>query len=357
MNLEATLDLKVPKEDFTNIEVAIIFEKSTRASVLFYESDEDETEENFVRIQTRKFIPVRWKDEFMVNNPKNNRIMALGKVLDPAVKKNIPKDVKKHTGFLKKLNKSEDDMIFALAKKKGIQGLNQTEILDFSRLSKKQIMHHCQSLEKEKKIRIVSFNPVLIISRESFDLLTRRILLLIESCDKSKKKKNGLSLEEIKKEIDAHPKVIELTAGYLKYLNRINELDNKLILSPPEENISREDERIIRKMDEMCRNGEFKKYSFEKLPEMFGISSERFDRLFDVLLRRKKVIHGRDGFIFFSDWLDRLIFKLQKSKSKKITVSEFKRMSGLSRKYAIPLLELLDEKGVTRREGSIHRIL
>jgi len=33
-------------------------------------------------------------------------------------------------------------------------------------------------------------------------------------------------------------------------------------------------------------------------------------------------------------------------------VSEFKEMTGLSRKYAIPLLEFLDELGLTRRLGS-----
>jgi len=32
-------------------------------------------------------------------------------------------------------------------------------------------------------------------------------------------------------------------------------------------------------------------------------------------------------------------------------------MTGLSRKYAIPLLELLDQMGVTRRKGSLREIL
>jgi len=52
-----------------------------------------------------------------------------------------------------------------------------------------------------------------------------------------------------------------------------------------------------------------------------------------------------------------LIAKLQESGAKELTVSEFKRISGLSRKYAIPLLELLDKKGVLRKQGSLHKIL
>jgi selenocysteine-specific elongation factor len=34
-----------------------------------------------------------------------------------------------------------------------------------------------------------------------------------------------------------------------------------------------------------------------------------------------------------------------------IGVSEFKEVAGVSRKYAIPLLEYLDGEGVTRRAG------
>jgi Elongation factor SelB, winged helix len=38
-------------------------------------------------------------------------------------------------------------------------------------------------------------------------------------------------------------------------------------------------------------------------------------------------------------------------------VAEFKALTSLSRKYAIPLLELLDQMGVTRRRGAVREIL
>jgi selenocysteine-specific elongation factor len=40
-----------------------------------------------------------------------------------------------------------------------------------------------------------------------------------------------------------------------------------------------------------------------------------------------------------------------------ISIAEFKNLTGLTRKYAIPLLELLDQRGITRRKGSIREIL
>jgi len=357
MYFDAVLNLRSREKEVTQLEGMIVFKKRMRASVFFYPFNEEKSKKRFVRIQCRKRIQIKWKDEFILNNLKTGELIARGKVLIPESGEKKPEGLKEHRKFLEQLNKKEDSMIFALAQRKGFQGLSQEEISGFSGLSKKQIMSLCLSLEQEKKLRIVSFNPIIVISRERLDLLIKEIIRLVKDCCELGEKPKGLRIDEVKNSLDAHPKVVDLTINYLKYLNRINEKDDQLFLSLPSENISNADERILRKMEEMCRKGEFKKYSFKELKNIFGVSSKKFDRLFDILLRRKKVVHGKDGLIFFSDWLDQLISYLRESGYKEITVAEFKNMAGLSRKYAIPLLELLNKKGVIKREGSVHKIL
>jgi selenocysteine-specific elongation factor len=44
-------------------------------------------------------------------------------------------------------------------------------------------------------------------------------------------------------------------------------------------------------------------------------------------------------------------------KSKRFNVGMFKDWTGISRKYAIPLLEYLDRERVTRREGDQRLVL
>jgi selenocysteine-specific elongation factor len=46
-----------------------------------------------------------------------------------------------------------------------------------------------------------------------------------------------------------------------------------------------------------------------------------------------------------------------KAKSSKIDVAKFKELTGVTRKYAIPLLEFLDRERVTRRVGDAREIL
>jgi selenocysteine-specific elongation factor len=48
------------------------------------------------------------------------------------------------------------------------------------------------------------------------------------------------------------------------------------------------------------------------------------------------------------------VYKLQ---SPKIDVAKFKELTGITRKYAIPLLEYLDRERVTRRVGDAREIL
>ena len=47
----------------------------------------------------------------------------------------------------------------------------------------------------------------------------------------------------------------------------------------------------------------------------------------------------------------------RKAQDNRINVALFKEITGLSRKYAIPLLEYLDRERVTRREGDERIIL
>ncbi len=46
-----------------------------------------------------------------------------------------------------------------------------------------------------------------------------------------------------------------------------------------------------------------------------------------------------------------------KARSARFGVGEFKELTGLSRKYAVPLLEYLDSQRVTRRTGEGREIL
>ena len=89
------------------------------------------------------------------------------------------------------------------------------------------------------------------------------------------------------------------------------------------------------------------------------IDKARAQKLVTLLLRDKVLIKVSDDLVFHQGALNELRKNLaaQKATSPKIDVGRFKELTGVSRKYAIPLLEYLDRERVTRRIGDERVIL
>jgi selenocysteine-specific elongation factor len=89
------------------------------------------------------------------------------------------------------------------------------------------------------------------------------------------------------------------------------------------------------------------------------VDKVRAQKIVTLLLRDKVLVKLSDDLVFHRDALDGLRKRLQaeKTKSDKIDVARFKDLTGVSRKYAIPLLEYLDRERVTRRVGNLRVIL
>ncbi|HJS98763.1 MAG TPA: selenocysteine-specific translation elongation factor [Terriglobales bacterium] len=82
-------------------------------------------------------------------------------------------------------------------------------------------------------------------------------------------------------------------------------------------------------------------------------------KIVTLLLRDKVLVKISDDLVFHHSALEELRQRVSayKAKSAKIGVAEFKDLTGVSRKYAIPLLEYLDRERVTRRVGDHREIL
>jgi selenocysteine-specific elongation factor len=89
------------------------------------------------------------------------------------------------------------------------------------------------------------------------------------------------------------------------------------------------------------------------------VDKARAQKIVTLLLREKILVKISDELVFHRDALQDLRKRLmaEKARSAKIDVARFKELTGVSRKYAIPLLEYLDRERVTRRVGNERMIL
>jgi selenocysteine-specific elongation factor len=88
-----------------------------------------------------------------------------------------------------------------------------------------------------------------------------------------------------------------------------------------------------------------------------GVETKRARTLLEALIRQKRLLRINRELVFHASAIERLRRILLTRKSQHFGVGEFKEWTGISRKYAIPLLEYLDREHLTRREGDRRLIL
>jgi selenocysteine-specific elongation factor len=88
-----------------------------------------------------------------------------------------------------------------------------------------------------------------------------------------------------------------------------------------------------------------------------GVEAGRARSLLQILIREKRLIRVSEDLVFHHSAIDNLRRLLAGRKSTRFNVGNFKDWTGISRKYAIPLLEYLDREHVTRREGDERLVL
>jgi len=88
-----------------------------------------------------------------------------------------------------------------------------------------------------------------------------------------------------------------------------------------------------------------------------GVEPGRARSLLQILLRERQLVRISDELVFHRSAIESLRQMMAARKSSRFNVTAFKEWTGISRKYAIPLLEYLDRERVTRREGDERLVL
>jgi selenocysteine-specific elongation factor len=88
-----------------------------------------------------------------------------------------------------------------------------------------------------------------------------------------------------------------------------------------------------------------------------GVEAARARSLLQILLREKCLVRINGDLVVHQSAIEELRRMLDARRPSRFNIATFKEWTGVSRKYAIPLLEFLDRERITRREGEQRLIL
>ena len=172
----------------------------------------------------------------------------------------------------------------------------------------------------------------------------------------------GVPREETRERLvgRGHPAVFEraldelAAAGTIAVRDRLALVGHRVSLSPEEERARAAIERVFREAG-------LKPPDPASLASEAGVAPAVIDRMV-TLLQRQKVLVKVDTLLFHDEMLKELkrdvaALKASAGPHARIDVAMFKERFGVTRKFAIPLLEYLDRERVTRRVGDARVVL
>jgi selenocysteine-specific elongation factor len=262
-----------------------------------------------------------------------------------------------HPKIPKRLPAGDGPKIVALAKAYGLQGLKEKDLADVLPPGFTGLADLARTLEEEGRIRILSFSPLVVLAREAIDYFGDKFVIYLTKYHSSHVKDRGVLLEKIQDRFDIPRQILHLCLKTLVHEGKLREDGGLYALADFRRELPAREELIVRQIEAECFIGNPRSVSPAEVGEKLKLSPQTRDQLLDILVERKRIVLGKDGFYLHQPRLQELIAKVRALGRRELSVMEFKTMTGLSRKYAIPLLELLDEMGVTRRRGASREIL
>jgi selenocysteine-specific elongation factor len=112
-----------------------------------------------------------------------------------------------------------------------------------------------------------------------------------------------------------------------------------------------EEDSALRKMESLFRDGGLAVPPEAEALALSGLDARRAHAILQILLKQGNLVRVSSDLIYHADAVARLRELLGSHRDRPFSVPEFKEWTGISRKYAIPLLEFLDRLHVTQRLG------
>jgi selenocysteine-specific elongation factor len=121
--------------------------------------------------------------------------------------------------------------------------------------------------------------------------------------------------------------------------------------------LKQDEEDAAAKIENAFRAGGLATPAVHEVLAKSGVDSNRARTLLQLMLRDQRLVRVSEDLVFHASAAQSLRALLAPKKGQRFSVPEFKDWTGVSRKYAIPLLEYLDRERITRRDGDLRVVL
>jgi len=254
-----------------------------------------------------------------------------------------------------------DDRLMAIVEEAGLQTTELPRVVARLGLISALARERCAGLAKTGRIRILGENPFVVVSDRAFKHAADSTREAIRQFHQTNPLVQGIAREELKARIfaDASNLLFQAVLDKLAAEKKIAVSQDILHEFGRTVTLKADEERMRQQLAERFRSLGLHVPAPDELIDNLKLDRNTARKIIQLMVKENVLIKISEDMLVERAAMERLVsdIKTLKSKKPKFGVSEFKDLAGVSRKYAIPLLEYLDRQRVTRRVGDERWIL
>ncbi len=216
-------------------------------------------------------------------------------------------------------------------------------------------------LQGRPAVALLGPEPQLAVAREALESLGRRAVEAVEAFHRAQPLRPGMPREELRMRVFAHAPaaVFVHVLEDLSQVGRLQLLPDAVVLAGHEVRLSAGERAARTLLLETTQAGGLAGIETAALAAAHRLDVRTLDRVARVLVTEHRLERIGEGLLIAPEHLADLKRRVQQRwpPGSKIEIAAFKEMTGLSRKYVIPLLEYLDRERLTRRNGNDRIVL
>ena len=263
--------------------------------------------------------------------------------------------------FLLTLERGNHDEILAALAETAPHGLALPQIVARTGWMEAEVRHAAKKLIDAKSLRNIGDSPFMVASAKIAADRAAAIRRAVEEFHRANPLLPGIPKQELRGRAGKpRPEIFLAALGDLVKTGVVTVSGDLVQRAGREIALSPEEARAKELIEREFERAGLTVPSFAQVLEKLPVEPRRAEKILQILLREKVLIKVAEDLVFHRAAVARLrelLAGYRKERGQRLPIPAFKELTGITRKYAIPLLEYLDREHVTRRVGDERVIL
>jgi selenocysteine-specific elongation factor len=299
-------------------------------------------------------------DHFVLRSYSPVTTIGGGLIIDP-----LPAKHKRHnTKTIEEMDLLQTgtlpEKISVILERAGFSGINLRHLAFRLGVNAKKVRQELEILLSGRKAFLLDNDDTTVISANLFNQMEKLIIGNITDYHKKNPLKEGISKEELKASQGnrVSPKLFNMALNSLQKKGALVSDKDNVRLAGHQVEFSGELDSLRRDIAENYHDAGLTPPSLSEVMNKFKEQKTKAQSIIKLMLKEGSLIQINEELCFSRESLEKLRsdYKAKLIKDGKATPASFKDLTGLSRKYIIPLMEYFDTSKLTVRVGD-HRIL